>query len=493
MIEIYEGSSASEFLALLTKPFATIGGDDSIRTDAQLAKQKVEDVVKQFIEIVRTKGDLGIVEIAIKLKDIAADEEEESGDAESGLRESSNSSSSSVSGSSSKSASSSTLTSSSSSASESKSDSARSESRFRLSKKAIAAAVDQVDKVERETLELAASRIRQFGSAVVDSVKSVEVDCGEFQTGIDYRPVRRVACYVPAGRYPLPSTALMTAVTAQVAGVEEIVVISPRLEKEIIFAGTIAGVSEFYEIGGAQAVAAMAFGTDTIQPVDMVVGPGNAYVTEAKRQLQGVIGIDMLAGPSEICVIADDRANPEWLSLDLLSQAEHDPDARAYLLTTDRKLAEKVAAQIVEDVRRLQLPEFLSVSLAGSAIIVLDSIDDCCDAADKIAPEHLLLAVRNPEELKKRLTNYGALFLGYGCTVAFGDYMAGPNHTLPTNRSAKFQGCLSPLTFLRPQSWIKVNNQAPSLASDTAKFANIEGLTAHAAAASARTSCASAT
>ncbi|MDZ4834573.1 MAG: histidinol dehydrogenase [Candidatus Melainabacteria bacterium] len=452
MIEVYVGSAADRFLADLTKPFNSSGiAHDARQTEAQSAKEKVEDVVKQFIETVRTRGDQGIVEIATKLKDIPANESDAT-------------------------------------ASSVRADAAKA-NRFLLSEAAIAAAVDQVDEATRKTLQIAAERIKEFGSAVVKSIKSTEVDCGEFQTGIDHRPVRRVACYVPSGRYPLPSTALMTAVTAQVAGVEEIVIISPRLEKEIIYAGTIAGVKEFYQIGGAQAVAAMAFGTETIRSVDMVVGPGNAYVTEAKRQLQGVIGIDMLAGPSEICVIADDNADPNWLSLDLLSQAEHDPDARAYLLTTNKSLAKKVAARIIEDVKRLGLPDFLSESLAGSAILVLDSIDQCCEAANKIAPEHLLLAVSNPEELKLQLTNYGALFLGYGCTVAFGDYMAGPNHTLPTNRSAKFQGCLSPLTFLRAQSWIRVKTQAPSLAVNTADFANIEGLTAHAAAAKARASC----
>ncbi len=359
---------------------------------------------------------------------------------------------------------------------------------FRLSEDAIEKALSETDSATKNTLETAARRIRNFGKAIVDSVTPVTVDCGEFQTGIDYRPVRRVACYVPAGRYPLPSTALMTAVTARVAGVDEVVIVSPQLKNEIVAAGTMAGVTEFYQIGGAQAVAAMTFGTDTIDAVDMIVGPGNAYVTEAKRQLQGKVGIDMLAGPSEICVIADDTANPEWLSLDLLSQAEHDPDARAYLLTNSITVANKVAELVERDVKKLKLPAFLKESLGASAIIVLNDTKDCIDAANKIAPEHLLLAVESPEVLKPELTSYGALFMGHGCTVAFGDYMAGPNHTLPTNRSAKFQGCLSPLTFLRPQSWIKVATTARELANETTDFANIEGLTAHAAAASARAS-----
>ena len=403
-------------------------GKPTAETD--LAQLAIENSVRDIISAVRRKGDAGVFEIASKLGDAAP---------------------------------------------------------FRLSAEAIKTAVAETNSATKNTLEIAAGRIRNFGKAIVDSVSPVSVDCGDFQTGVDYRPVRRVACYVPAGRYPLPSTALMTAVTARVAGVDQVVIVSPQLKKEIIVAGTMAGVTEFYQIGGAQAVAAMTFGTETIEAVDMIVGPGNAYVTEAKRQLQGTVGIDMLAGPSEICVIADDTANPEWLSLDLLSQAEHDPDARSYLLTTSKIIAEKVAELIQKDVKKLNLPDFLKESLGASAILVLNSIEDCINAANQIAPEHLLLAVEKPDEIKPKLTSYGALFMGHGCTVAFGDYMAGPNHTLPTNRSAKFQGCLSPLTFLRPQSWIRVATTAQTLANETADFANIEGLTAHAAAASART------
>lgn len=441
MIKVIAETDAYTFIADLTGSGRDTTSDTSssntanCRTSQPLfetesAQIALEKSVRDIISTVRRKGDAGVLEIAAKLGDAAP---------------------------------------------------------FRLSAEAVSSALNETDAATKSTLEIAAGRIRNFGKAIVDSVTPVTVDCGDFQTGIDYRPVRRVACYVPAGRYPLPSTALMTAVTARVAGVQEVVIVSPQLKKEIIVAGTMAGVTEFYQIGGAQAVAAMTFGTETIQAVDMIVGPGNAYVTEAKRQLQGTVGIDMLAGPSEICVIADDSANPEWLSLDLLSQAEHDPDARSYLLTTNLDIAKKVAELVQRDVKKLNLPEFLKESLGASAILVLDSMDDCVTAANQIAPEHLLLAVQNPDAIKPALTSYGALFMGHGCTVAFGDYMAGPNHTLPTNRSAKFQGCLSPLTFLRPQSWIKVATSANGLANETADFANIEGLTAHAAAASART------
>lgn len=424
MIKVLEGDAAYQFLARSTADYEYNGENRAMQKS-----------VEEIISLVRRSGDRGVLETAIRLKDVAA---------------------------------------------------TRNDEQFRLSDSDIEAAVMRLDPGSKKTLDIAAGRIREFGQAVVDSLKRVEVDCGDFQTGIEYRPVRRVACYVPAGRYPLPSTALMTAATAAVAGVQQIVIVSPKLSDEIIYAGTIAGACQFYQIGGAQAVAAMAFGTETIEPVDMIVGPGNAYVTEAKRQLQGIVGIDMLAGPSEICVIADQKANPDWLSLDLLSQAEHDPDSRAYLLTSSPELGKKVAEQIAIDVERLSLPDFLRESLPSSAILILASMDDCCEAADRIAPEHLLLAVENPDSLKEKLTSYGALFMGYGCTVAFGDYMAGPNHTLPTNRSARFQGCLSPLTFLRAQSWIKVKTQAPGLAAETAHFARLEGLCAHAAAAMAR-------
>jgi histidinol dehydrogenase len=346
--------------------------------------------------------------------------------------------------------------------------------------------ISQVSDANKKTIKVAYQRIKSFAQSVVDGIKESVVDCGDFQTGLDYRPVQRVACYVPAGRYPLPSTALMTAVTAQVAGVAEICIFCPKLEPEIVYAGTLAGVTEFYTVGGAQAVAAAAFGTESIAPVNMIVGPGNAYVTEAKRQVNGIVGIDMLAGPSEICVIADDGIDASLVALDLLSQAEHDPDARAYLLTDSEKLAQKVQAEVDKQINSLDIPDFIRESIKESAIVVLDSLKACCELANLIAPEHLLLLLDDVDAYQPLLTNYGAVFMGYGCTVAFGDYMAGPNHTLPTNRAARFQGCLSPLTFMRSQSWIRVKTRAPELAAQTEDFARIEGLTAHAAAARSR-------
>lgn len=358
--------------------------------------------------------------------------------------------------------------------------------RLALTEAEIAAAVARIPSDVRKILETGHSRIEAFGHALMDTLKPVQLQHEGFSVGLDLKPVERVGCYVPGGRYPLPSTALMTAATARVAGVKEICIVSPSLPDAVVFAGTLSGVTRFYRVGGAQAVAALAYGTDSIPPVDMVVGPGNAYVTEAKRQLQGKIGIDMLAGPSEVALIADVNANPTWIAKDMLAQAEHDPDARAYLLTTSEGLARGVTKSIRELLQTGAYPEFLASSILNSVILVFSSLQECVDGANLIAPEHLQLHVADPEDLKPRLHNYGALFMGYGMTVPFGDYMAGPNHTLPTGRTARFSGSLSPLTFLRPLSWMKADGNIENLARETAQFADLEGLSGHAAAARAR-------
>jgi histidinol dehydrogenase len=422
MTALYENEDAKKWLQALT----------SKRLDSDNSQsEKLSKAVKDVIAMVRAQGDAGLKEIAARFKDpkprcLQMDSDE--------------------------------------------------------AKVAIARLTPEI----KSTLQFAAERITKFAEGVMSAIKPVDIQFDQYSAGIDFKPIQRAACYVPGGRYPLPSTALMTALTAKVAGVKEIVIFTPALKDEIIFAGSLAGVSTFYEIGGAQAVAAAALGTETIKAVDIVVGPGNAYVTEAKRQLQGIVGIDMLAGPSEIAVIADGGANAEWVCLDLLSQAEHDPDARAYLFTDDKALAETVLKRLPELKLSLQLPDFVSESLSLSVILLLDSIDECVAAANAVAPEHLLLEVKEPQLLKAKLTNYGALFMGYSATVAYGDYCAGPNHTLPTNRAARFSGGLNPLTFLRANSWLEVPSPSTVLATRTAEFAHIEGLIAHEAAASAR-------
>lgn len=350
---------------------------------------------------------------------------------------------------------------------------------FALTERQIQAAIASVPEETRSLLQRSAQNIRTFGVAIVQTIQPIALQNEGFSVGMDWRPVERVACYVPGGLYPLPSTALMTAITAQVAGVSEICIVSPDLRAETVYAGTLAGVKQFYGLGGAQAVAAMAYGTASIQAVDMVVGPGNAYVTEAKRQLQGVIGIDMLAGPSEVTIIADAGAKPDWVAADLLAQAEHDPNARAYLFTDSPELAVQTQLALQKALAQyLELPPYLRENFNWGKIFVLP-LSQCIDAVNTLAPEHLELLVADPAALKPQLKHYGALFMGYYTPVPVGDYMAGPNHTLPTGRSARFSGALNPFTFLRPQSWICNASEATSLISDACQFARLEGLNAH--------------
>jgi len=394
--------------------------------------------------------------------------------------------------------------------------------RFELSPDEIGTALKLVSPDTMRILQRAADNIRRFGEAVLSAAKPVYLTTDFGAVGLDWKPVERAVCYVPGGRFPLPSTALMTAITAQVAGVSEIAIVSPDMRPETIAAGHLAGVKRFFRLGGAQAVAAAAFGMGGLFRADMVVGPGNAYVTEAKRQLQGIIGIDMLAGPSEVAIIADDDANPDWLAKDLLAQAEHDADARAYLFTPSESLAKKTQAAISEILAtHPELPKHLfsptlvdpvptdihirklsrataenppsegggdkvSPNVEWGAILVLKDIAACIDASNGMAPEHLELMVADPDSLKDQLTHYGALFMGYETSVPVGDYLAGPNHTLPTARSARFSGTLSPMTFMRPQSWIKRSAASKDFIADVASFADVEGLHAHALSARCR-------
>lgn len=339
---------------------------------------------------------------------------------------------------------------------------------------------------QRQVLQRAAANIERFHQAVAAGLKPVQIEYEEYSCGMRLQPIQRVACYAPGGRHPLPSTALMTGLAARAAGVPEIVLVCPSPHPAVLYAAELIGADQLYQMGGAQAVAALAYGTASITRVDMLVGPGNAYVAEAKRQLQGVIGIDMLAGPSEVAILADSGADPAWLALDLLAQAEHDPDARCCLLSWDEDLVQAVAGQIKVRLAQGQYPDFLRQSLDCSALLLLDDLDQCIAATNQLAPEHLHLAVAEPLQLQDRLQHYGGLFLGYQSTVPYGDYMAGPNHTLPTRTTARFSGGLSPLTFLRPQCWLHVPARAPQLSRDTATFADLEGLHGHASAARAR-------
>jgi histidinol dehydrogenase len=338
----------------------------------------------------------------------------------------------------------------------------------------------------KRVLDQAAQNITSFAEASMKSFQPTHLIQPEFETGLNYAPVESVLCYVPGGRYPLPSTALMTALTAKVAGVKSIYLTCPKPTAEVLYAAHIADVKTVFCLGGAQAVAGFALGSTRLPAVDMIVGPGNQYVTEAKRQLNGIVGIDMLAGPSEVGIIADAEANPDWVALDLIAQAEHDPEARVYLWTTSLPLALEVQASLQKTLQTLALPSFIEDTLKQSEISIFETISDCVEAANTLAPEHLELLCSSPESLKPRLKHYGALFMGYYTTVPYGDYYAGPNHTLPTARSARFTGSLSPMTFLRAQTWLHADASATILPREVGYFAGLEGLIGHQAASLAR-------
>ena len=311
--------------------------------------------------------------------------------------------------------------------------------------------------------------------------------------GQEVRPLDRVAVYVPGGRAAYPSTVLMTVIPARVAGVREIVLVSPpsadkSLNPAVLAAARVAGVTEAYRIGGAQAIAALAYGTETIRRVDKIVGPGNIYVALAKSRVFGDVGIDMVAGPSEVVVVADGSADPAWVAADLLAQAEHDPMARAVLLTPSRTLIDGVAAETERQLAALPRREIAAAALRSHGALVLTrNLDEAVEVANLLAPEHLELQVADPEALLSRVRNAGAVFLGRYTPEVVGDYVAGPNHVLPTGGTARFASALGTGDFVKRLSVIQygqagLRDAGPHLA----EFARVEGLGGHGAAAAMR-------
>ncbi len=305
-------------------------------------------------------------------------------------------------------------------------------------------------------------------------------------------PIEKVGLYVPGGTASYPSTVLMDAVPAKIAGCSEIAITTPAkngmVSPAILVAARLAGVDKIYKIGGAGAVAALAYGTETVGKVDKIVGPGNVFVAEAKRQVFGVVGIDMVAGPSEILIIADGKANPKYVAADMLSQAEHDKLATAVLVTDSAELAEAVSAELERQIPLLPRAEIARVSIDGaSKIIVRENLADVIDTANEIAPEHLEVCVDAPFDLLPKIKNAGSIFLGRNCPEALGDYFAGPNHTLPTSGTARFSSPLSVDDFTKKSSFIYYTKEALSeVAGKIDLFAKFEGLEAHARSATIR-------
>lgn len=341
---------------------------------------------------------------------------------------------------------------------------------------------------DRGVLERTASRIETFAQGQYSSVSSFETELpGGGRAGHQLAPVQRAGCYAPGGRFPLPSTVLMTVVTARVAGVKSVVVASPKPTPITLGAAAIAGADRLIAAGGAQAIAALAFGAGAIDPVDVIVGPGNRYVTAAKKYVSGYVGIDMLAGPSELVVWADASVEPHLVAADLLAQAEHDPDALPILVTTSHAVREAVNEALIDALALLPTRQTAEHALRnGMAILAVDE-QEAALTCNRLAPEHLEIHLADPESVLGLLDHYGALFVGRGAAEVFGDYGVGPNHVLPTGGCARFTGGLSVMTFLRMRTWMRSDSVlSDEVLRDTVALARMEGLEGHARAAECR-------
>ena len=361
-----------------------------------------------------------------------------------------------------------------------------------VSKAEIDEAMTLVEPKFLEILQGAAKNIRKFHERQVRNSFIINDEDG-IVIGQKVIPVDRAGLYVPGGTAAYPSTVLMDSIPAKIAGVREVVMVTPpqkdgKVNPVILAAAKIAGIDKIFKVGGAQAIAALAYGTESVPKVDKIVGPGNAYVAEAKKQVFGVVSIDMIAGPSEILVVADGKSNPKFVAADLLSQAEHDKMASAVLVTDSADFAEAVSVELEKQIPQLQRSEIARASIDNNGkIIVAPTLMCAIDIANEIAPEHLELCVDNPFDYLDKIRHAGSIFMGRYCPEALGDYFAGPNHTLPTSGTAKFSSPLSVDDFVKKTQYTYYTKDAlRKVADDVAFFANKEGLGAHAKSATVR-------
>jgi phosphoribosyl-ATP pyrophosphohydrolase/phosphoribosyl-AMP cyclohydrolase/histidinol dehydrogenase len=359
-----------------------------------------------------------------------------------------------------------------------------------IERRALEKALHALGGADRERLERVAGRIRAFAEAQRAAIHDVTVPIPGGAAGHRIVPAARAGCYAPGGRYPLPSTVLMTAITARVAGVGEVLVASPKPPPLVLAAAAVAGADALLPVGGAQAIAALAYGAGPIPACDVVVGPGNRYVTAAKHLVSRTVGIDTLAGPSELIVFADASADPGLIAADLLAQAEHACDAVPLLVTLDASLARRVNDELHRQLADLSTSQVAAVALATGGVIGVNTLEEGVAACEAIAPEHLALHLSEATAaiVIPRLHSYGTLFVGPSAGEVLGDYGAGPNHVLPTGGAARGMGGLSVLTFLRLRTWLRIDDAAAAreLADDSAWFARAEGLEGHARSAERR-------
>lgn len=358
---------------------------------------------------------------------------------------------------------------------------------MRVTPEEIEEAVSSCDKETLDALYLAAERIEAFHEKQMPESHFFNDETGAL-LGWRWTPVMAAGLYVPGGTAAYPSSVLMNAIPAKVAGVQRIVMVVPspdgKINPLVLAAADCVGIDEIYRIGGAQAIGALAYGTQTIKPVDIIVGPGNAYVAAAKRQVFGHVGIDMIAGPSEILVIADNTANPEWTAADLLSQAEHDVSAQSILITDNAEFANKVKAEVEKQLETLERKDIARKSWEDNGVVIL--VENLTEQAgvlsDRVAPEHLELSVENPEELCRHVHHAGSIFLGHYTPEAVGDYIGGPNHVLPTARSARFSSGLGVHSFMKRTTLLSCTDKTlKEIGKSAVLLGKAEGLTAHAA------------
>jgi histidinol dehydrogenase len=342
---------------------------------------------------------------------------------------------------------------------------------------------DETDRITR-----VARRIRAFAQGQRGALTTFEMPVPGGRAGHEVVPVARAGCYAPGGRYPLPSSVLMTALTAQAAEVPEIWIASPRPDTLMLACGALAGATSFVPVGGAQAIAAMAFGAGPVPACDVIVGPGNAFVTAAKRLVVGQVGIDTLAGPSELVVLTDESADPALVAADLLAQAEHDPLSVVVLVSMSEKLLLAVNQQLENQLASLPTADVARQALENGGAVLVGDANEAVSVCNQLAPEHLQLHLADPDTVRGSLQSYGALFVGNRTAEVLGDYGAGPNHVLPTGRASRFSGGLSVMSFLRIRTWLAIDDEqsAAGLYEDAAWLARKEGLHAHARAAELR-------
>ena len=351
---------------------------------------------------------------------------------------------------------------------------------IKVTQEEIQKAYENVDKESVAAIKTAIANIGEFAKKQLYCITNLDTCVNGLKLGHRVIPINSAGCYIPGGNYPLPSTAVMTIVPAKTAGVKRIIACSPRIKDVTIVACDMAGADEIYRVGGVQAIAAMAYGTETIQPVDKIVGPGNKFVTAAKKQVYGDCGIDFLAGPSEVLIIADESANPDFVAADMLAQCEHDKDARAYLVCFSEEFAKKVREYALKYLETLATANIASVSFKKSFAVVVDTLEQAVDISERRAPEHLEICFENAKQHIDDFKNYGSLFVGNYSAEVFGDYCAGTNHTLPTNKVARYSGGLSVFDFVKIQTYQAADKfNAQDMIPCASKLASMEGLFAH--------------